>query len=269
MRGVGDEVLLDAQQPLHPLCHLVEGAGQRALLGAALDRDAGVEVAAGDLTGGAVEAADRAGDLLRDQRAGNDAKRQHHGGDRGDVEDRGAHGAVDGVDALGDPDRAAGAAVLEHRHRGGEDFGAEGFAVAGDLLAVAAQRRPHLGPVGVAAAWLGPGRVGDQAATAVDDDDAAADAVGRDSNQPPQPPRLDRAEQLRGGDGDDVGLAAGLAADLGVDAVAQAQRQRHAKRDQRQRQHVGQRQQQGGPEAYGSSARGAAKRKPTPRTVSM
>ena len=84
-----------------------------------------------------------------------------------------------------------------------------------------------------------------------------------------RPARLDRVEQLRGGGGDDVGLAAGLPADLGVDAVAQAQRQRHAEGDQRQQQYVGQRQQEGGPEAYGPSSSGAAKRKPTPRTVSI
>ncbi len=78
-----------------------------------------------------------------------------------------------------------------------------------------------------------------------------------------------RVEQLRGGRRDHVGLAAGLTPHLGVDPVAQAHRQRHAEGDQRQQQDVGQRQQEGGPEAYGSSTSGAAKRKPTPRTVSM
>ena len=56
---------------------------------------------------------------------------------------------------------------------------------------------------------------------------------------------------------------------LGVDAVAEADRQRHAERDQRQQQDVGQRQQEGPAQAYGASPSGAAKRKPTPRTVSM
>ncbi len=90
------------------------------------------------------------------------------------------------------------------------------------------------------------------------------------AHQPPQARAVrtgSSSSEARGGD--DVGLAARLAADLGVDAVAQAQRQRHAERDQRQQQHVGQRQQEGGPEAYGSSTSGAAKRKPTPRTVSI
>ena len=69
--------------------------------------------------------------------------------------------------------------------------------------------------------------------------------------------------------GDDVRLAAGLAAHLGVDPVAQAHRQGHAEGDQRQQEDIGQRQKEGGSEAYGSSTSGAAKRKPTPRTVSM
>ena len=69
--------------------------------------------------------------------------------------------------------------------------------------------------------------------------------------------------------GDDVGLAAGLASHLGVDPVAQTHRQGHAEGDQRQQEDIGQRQKEGGSEAYGSSTSGAAKRKPTPRTVSM
>ena len=133
--GVGDEVLLRPQQPPDPLGHLVEGARQRALLGAALDRDRGVEVAAGDAARRPVEAADRPRDLLGDQGAGDQPQQQDDAGQRGQVEDRGPHRAVDGGDALGDPHRARRPAVLEHRHRGGEDLGAERLAVAGDLLA--------------------------------------------------------------------------------------------------------------------------------------
>ena len=146
---------------------------------------------------------------------------------------------------------------------------AEGLAVAGDLLAVAAQRGPDLRPVGVAAPGRRAGGVGEQATAAVDDDHPAADAGGGDVDEAPQARALGGVEQLRRGRRDHVGLAARLAAHLGVDPVAQAHRQRHAERDQRQQQHVGQRQQEGGPEAYGSSTSGAAKRKPTPRTVSM
>ena len=78
-----------------------------------------------------------------------------------------------------------------------------------------------------------------------------------------------RAEQLRRGRGDDVGLASGLAAHLGVDSIAQAHRKGDAEGDQRQQEDIGQRQKKGGSKAYGSSTSGAANRKPTPRTVSM
>ena len=158
---------------------------------------------------------------------------------------------------------------LEHRRRGGEDLGAQGLAVAGDLLAVAVQRGADLGTVGVAAPGGRARRVGQQAAAAVDDDHPAAHAVGGDPDEAAQAGPLRGVEQLRRGRRDHVGLAARLSLHLGVDAVAQAHRQRHAEGDQRQQQHVGQRQQEGGPEAYGSSTSGAAKRKPTPRTVSM
>ena len=80
---------------------------------------------------------------------------------------------------------------------------------------------------------------------------------------------LGGSEELRRGRRHHVGLAACLAAHLGVDPVAQAHRQRHPEGDQRQQEDVGQRQQEGGSEAYGSSTSGAAKRKPTPRTVPM
>ena len=75
------------------------------------------------------------------------------------------------------------------------------------------------------------------------------------------------AEQVGGRRGDDVGLPARLRADLGVDAVGDARRERHLERDDREHQHVGQREQQPGAEAYGACPPpGAAKRKPTPRT---
>ena len=106
----------------------------------------------GDAARGAVEAADRARDLLGDQSAGDDPEQQHDPREGGEVEDRGPHRAVHRVDALGDPDRADRPAALEDRDRGGEDFGAEGLAVAGDLLAAARERRLTSGPVGVAAA---------------------------------------------------------------------------------------------------------------------
>ena len=75
-----------------------------------------------------------------------------------------------------------------------------------------------------------------------------------------------RALELPGrGRGGDLGLAARLRADLAVDAVAQVERERHLERDDRQQQHVGERQEQAAAEAHSSGPR---KRKPTPRTVS-
>jgi hypothetical protein len=66
---------------------------------------------------------------------------------------------------------------------------------------------------------------------------------------------------------DDIGLAARLKAHLVVDAVAQREAERHRERDDRQQQHVGQRQQQADSQSYGAISSGALKRNPTPRTV--
>ena len=68
MGGVGDEVLLDPEQAPDPLGHLIEGPRQRALLGAALDRDCGVEIAGRNPARRQIEAADRPGDPLGDNR---------------------------------------------------------------------------------------------------------------------------------------------------------------------------------------------------------
>ena len=74
-------------------------------------------------------------------------------------------------------------------------------------------------------------------------------------------------EQRRGRCRHHVRLAAGLESDLLVLAVAERYRERHGERDQRQQEHVGQRQQQTPAQAYGSISSGGLKRKPTPRTV--
>ena len=85
---------------------------------------------------------------------------------------------------------------------------------------------------------------------------------------PHDPAQLVGPAQLAGGGrGGDLGLAQRLRAHLGVDAVAQVERERHLERDDRQQQDVGQRQQQSGAEGYGAGSSGARKRKPTPRTV--
>ena len=66
VRRVGHEVLLAAQEPGHPAGHLVEGPRERALLGAALDRRARLEVAGRHPARRLVEAAHRARDRARD-----------------------------------------------------------------------------------------------------------------------------------------------------------------------------------------------------------
>ena len=65
---------------------------------------------------------------------------------------------------------------------------------------------------------------------------------------------------------EELGLTERLRLDLGVDAVAQVDDQRHLERDDRQHEHVGERQQKAEPEGYENSS-GAVNRKPTPRTV--
>ena len=108
VRGVGDELALAVHEALEPRAHLVERAREALLLGGALDRHAGVQIALAEAGGGVVEAAQRAGDLAGDQRAGAEAEQQHEDADRDETEDRGAGGAADGLDALGDAHGALG-----------------------------------------------------------------------------------------------------------------------------------------------------------------
>jgi hypothetical protein len=68
--------------------------------------------------------------------------------------------------------------MTQHRLGGGKDVGAECFAVAGDLLSVAAESSLDLRPIGVVAAGRGAARVGKKPAATVDDDHPAADAGG-------------------------------------------------------------------------------------------
>ena len=82
VRGVGDELALAVDQALEPRAHLVERAREALLLGGALDRHAGVQVALAEAGGGVVEAAQRAGDLAGDQRAGAEAEQEHEDADR-------------------------------------------------------------------------------------------------------------------------------------------------------------------------------------------
>ena len=101
------------------------------------------------------------------------------------------------------------------------------------------------------------------------DDHAAADVGGGDVDEPVAVAAVAGAEQVGERGGDDVGLPARLRAHLRVDAVGDARRERDLERDDRQHEHVAHGQQQPRAEAYSSSPSGAAKRKPTPRTVWM
>ena len=187
MRGVGDELALAVDEALEPRAHLVERAREALLLGRALDRHAGVEVALAEAGGGGVEAAQRAGDLAGDQRAGAEPEQQHEHADRDEAEDRGARGAADGLDALGDPHRALGPAGGEHRHGGGEDLLVERVGTALGLEAAAAQGGGDLRAIAVVAAELGGAvGVGDEAAARVGDDHAAAGGLGDRADDPAQ-----------------------------------------------------------------------------------
>ena len=197
MGRIGDEVLLDAKQSLDPLGHLVEGAGQRTLLGGPFDRDGDVEVTARDVACRPIEASDRSGDLLGDQGGGNQGQEQHHPRQRRKVEERGSDGAAHGRDALGHPDGAVWPAVLEHRHGGGKDVLTERLAVAGDLLAPSFQRRPDLRAAGIASPGFSTGRICNQTAPAVDHDHPPAHARGGDIDKALESRPPSRAEELR------------------------------------------------------------------------
>ena len=104
--------------------------------------------------------------------------------------------------------------------------------------------------------------VGEQGPVRADDDHAAAQprrGAGDDALELRAASRVDgRREEL--------GLAARLRLHLGVDPVAQVDHQRDLEGDDREHQHVGERQQETDPEGYENSS-GAVNRKPTPRTV--
>ena len=132
-----------------------------------------------------------------------------------------------------------------------------------------AQRRRDLGAAGVRATGRRALGVREQLAARVDGDHPPARALGGRVDEALALARAARAEQIGEGRGHDVGRGARLQADLGVDPVGDARRQRHLERDDGQHQHVGQREQQPGAEAYGTAPSAALKRKPTPRTVWM
>ena len=265
VRRVGDEVALAGHEALEPRRHAVERRGEAALLRAALDLGAHGQVALGHPRRGVVQAPQRAGDLARDHEPRREAEPEHEQPDRGQPERRAVRRARDGVDALGHAHDADARAALHHRHGGGEDLLVERVAAAAVLDRAAAQRLGDLRPVAV----VGPEPVrargvGQQGALEVRHHDAAAHGLGGPLDRAVE--GLGLVEVARHGGRDDVGLRARLRAHLGVDAVAQADRQRHLERDDREQQDVRERQQQAPAERHRNSS-GAVKRKPTPRTV--
>ena len=268
-------VALAPRARAEPVGHVVERARERALLGAALDRRARVEVARRRRARGRVEAAQRAARSGRAITA--PARRPSSEHDRADERrarrSSGATRAVDGRDALRDAHRARDRRSVR---------AAIGTAVARMLLAervaaalapgrAAAQRRGDLGAVRVVApSATGPAQSASSAPLRVDARSRARARCAADARELPQPARARRREQVGGGGGDDVGLAARLRAHLGVDAVAQAEA-RAAPRARRSPAAARRRAPAAGACA-GLRAQllvGAAKRKPTPRTVWM
>ena len=68
----------DADQPLDPLGHLVEGAGRRALLGGSFNQDGNVEVAADVVRRRWKDVGIGQGNLLGDRGGGDQGQQQHH-----------------------------------------------------------------------------------------------------------------------------------------------------------------------------------------------
>ncbi len=233
-------------------------------------RTARLEIPLGDGARRLVEAVDGARDLAGDQRPRAEAEQQHDATQQRQVEQRGPDRAVHGVDALGDANSTDRPAVVDDRDGGGEQILPQRVAVAGDLQRLATQRRGDLRTVGVTRSHLGrAGAVGEQAPAPIDRYHSPPHRPGGDRGQAIEAPPVRRAQQLGRRGGDHVRLAARLAPHLGVDAVAQADGERHPKGDQRQQEDVRQCQQQDCAECYGPPSVGALKRKPTPRSVSI
>ena len=193
VRGVGDEVLLAANQAREPVGHLVERVGERALLGRPLDRRADVEVAAGDLAGRRLEPAHRPRELPGDDRAGPEPDEQDDHAESGEADDGAAHRAAHRRDVLADHDRARGRAAHEDRRRRLDHLAP--VAPADAVVAPAAQRGRDLGVARLVEPGAArPCAVGDHVAGRVDDHHAPARGARRGRDQVPQRRALVAAE---------------------------------------------------------------------------
>ena len=133
VRGVGDEVALRVDHPLHARRHLVERARDLLLLQRPLDRHAHRQVALARPPRGERQPPQRPRHRGRQEPARRQPEREHDQADEHEPDRRRAHRAPDGVDALRHAHRAVGLAVAHDRDRGGEDALVERLAVARDL----------------------------------------------------------------------------------------------------------------------------------------
>ncbi len=125
-----------------------------------------------------------------------------------------------------------------------------------DLDGAAVERRRDLRPARVALPGGGRRRaVGEHQARCVEDQHATPHGRGAGVCERFKALRVRRADQVRRGGGDHVSLAECLRAHLRVDAVSKAQGERHPQRDDRQDEHIGEREQQASPQADGSDLR--------------
>jgi hypothetical protein len=125
---------------------------------------------------------------------------------------------------------------VDDRHRGGQDLLAQGVACALELHRPAIERGGDLRATAVAGSDLRRARaVGQHHTGAVDDQHPSVHRAPRGTGETREftPPGM--AQQIRGGGRRQVGLSPRLGADLGAHAGFQAQRERHAERDDRQR----------------------------------
>ena len=145
---------------------------------------------------------------------------------------------------------------MEHGGGGGENVGRERGAVPRLLVAVSPQRRRDFRPAGVALSRCrGSGAVGKDRAGAVYHDHPAAYLGRRGLHERAQLPPPGAVEQVRDGRRDDAGLAGCLRLDLGINAVAQTEPERHPEGHERQQQHVGEGEQQSCSQAQRSALR--------------
>ena len=157
------------------------------------------------------------------------AEQQHGAGDERELGHGAAHGVLHRGDALGDAHRADGASTLQHRHRGGEDVLAEAVAGALGLHGPSAQRGGDLRSTGVARSSVdGPALSATTSPRALTIKHAPRTDAALERTSASSSVALGGRSRSAEVGRDDVGLTERLGVDLGVDAIAQAERERYA-----------------------------------------